>query len=208
MIAVLKTLIYLISSSLFLPVLLILSGLSLWMLVYLGRFLRALLERRKVAVTRAKTGGDLPDQIVAQKIDGLFPGSVARVIRALAGFDTHRDHIRIVSLLQDEEHRMWKSLDSLKMIIRLGPGLGLIGTLIPMGTGLAALGQGDLNQLSQDLVVAFTTTVVGMALGLIAYCLFTVQRRWVEADVKSMELAAELLTDKDSNHKDNGHAVS
>ena len=62
-----------------------------------------------------------------------------------------------------------------------------------MGTGLASLGQGDLTRLSGDLVIAFTTTVVGMALGLVSYCLFTVQRRWVEEDVKNMELAAEVL---------------
>ncbi len=201
MTAILKTLIYMISSSLFLPVLLLLSALSLWMLVYLGRFLRSSLERRKVRAKQARAGSPLPDQIVDRQFDELFPGSVVRAVHELENLDSRRHHVRIVSLLQDEEHRMWKSLDPLKMIIRVGPGLGLIGTLIPMGTGLASLGQGDLNQLSQDLVVAFTTTVVGMALGLIAYCLFTVQRRWVEADVKALELCAELLTQKEDGRE-------
>ena len=101
--------------------------------------------------------------------------------------------IRILNLLRDHEHQLWKSLDNLKMLIRIGPGLGLIGTLSPMGTGLASLGQGDLTRLSGDLVIAFTTTVVGMALGLVSYCFFTVQGRWAEEDIKNMELAAELL---------------
>jgi len=47
--------------------------------------------------------------------------------------------------------------------------------------------------LSQSLVVAFTTTVVGMALGLLAYFYFTIQRRWVEQDIKNVQLAAQLL---------------
>ncbi len=201
MTALLKTLIYMISSSLFLPVLLLLSCLSLWMLVYLGRFLRSGLERRQIRAGQAQTAVPLPDQVLARQFDGLFPARVAKAVHALEALDSRHHHVRIVSLLQEEEHQMWKSLDPLKMIIRVGPGLGLIGTLIPMGTGLASLGQGDLNQLSQDLVVAFTTTVVGMALGLIAYCLFTVQRRWVETDVKSLELCAELLTQKAGDHE-------
>ena len=63
-----------------------------------------------------------------------------------------------------------------------------------MGTGLASLGSGDMARLSSDLVIAFTTTVVGLAIGITAYCIYTVKRRWVEEDIKNMELATELLT--------------
>ena len=79
------------------------------------------------------------------------------------------------------------------MIIRIGPSLGLIGTLIPMGAGLAALGQGDMTKLSSDLVITFTTTVVGLAVGIIAYFFYTIKRRWVEEDVKNIELATKVL---------------
>jgi biopolymer transport protein ExbB/TolQ len=105
-----------------------------------------------------------------------------RFIRQLSRVKTgsHPD-IAALNLLRETEHGMWKSLDHLKLLIRIGPGLGLIGTLIPMGTGLAALSQGDLARLSGDLVAAFTTTVVGMALGLISYLFFTIQRRWRES---------------------------
>ncbi len=82
------------------------------------------------------------------------------------------------------------------MVIRIGPGLGLIGTLIPMGTGLAALGQGDMTKLSSDLVIAFTTTVVGLAVGIVAYFFYTVKRRWVEEDIKNIELATEIIANK------------
>ena len=77
--------------------------------------------------------------------------------------------------------------------MRTGPSLGLLGTLIPMGTGLASLGQGDLTKLSSDLVIAFTTTVVGMAVGTLAFCFYTIRRRWLEEDIKNMEMATELL---------------
>jgi len=69
-----------------------------------------------------------------------------------------------------------------------------------MGTGLASLGQGDLTRFTGDLVIAFTTTVVGLALGIVSYFFFTVQRRWVEEDVKNMELAAETLAGDEVTH--------
>jgi len=62
-----------------------------------------------------------------------------------------------------------------------------------MGTGLAALGEGDLTRLSSDLVIAFTTTVVGLALGITAFFFHTIRRRWVEHDVRSMEFVTEVL---------------
>jgi len=50
-----------------------------------------------------------------------------------------------------------------------------------------------LSQLSSDLVIAFTTTVVGLAVGITAFFFYTVKRRWVEEDLKNMELAMEVL---------------
>jgi len=85
-------------------------------------------------------------------------------------------------------------MDRLWLLVRVAPALGLLGTLIPMGTGLAALGQGDMTQLSADLVVAFTTTVAGLAVGTAAIVMYTIRRRWMEEDIKNMELATELLT--------------
>lgn len=195
--AFLKTFIYLSASSLFVPVLLILSCLLVWMLVYSGGFFRRWIERLRLK----SDPQSLPELILSGQAGEYLTAPVDRVVEVLA--ETNQDPVRVINLLRDTEHAMWKSLDMLKMMIRIGPGLGLIGTLIPMGTGLASLGQGDLGQLSQDLVVAFTTTVVGMALGLLAYFYFTVQRRWVEQDIKNMELAAELLAGRET-----GHAVS
>lgn len=52
---------------------------------------------------------------------------------------------------------------------QLGPILGLLGTLIPLGLGLAALGSGDIVTLAEALTVAFDTTVTGLVIGALAY---------------------------------------
>ena len=77
--------------------------------------------------------------------------------------------VAVENLLQDTTLKLWKSMDRLRILVRAAPSLGLIGTLIPMGTGLAALGQGDMTKLTTDLVIAFTTTVVGLAIGTAAF---------------------------------------
>lgn len=102
----------------------------------------------------------------------------------------------IENLLQERISALWRSSDSLRMLIRVGPGIGLIGTLIPMSTGLAALSQGDMSKLSSELVLAFTTTVVGLSIGTSAYFLYRKKRRWIEEDVRRMEFLTEILVEE------------
>jgi len=96
------------------------------------------------------------------------------------------------NLLAREELRAGKMLDKTDLIAKWGPILGLMGTLIPLGPGLAALGQGDINTLAQAMVVAFDTTVVGVAAGGIAYLVSKVRRRWYEEHLSSVETLLEL----------------
>ena len=55
-----------------------------------------------------------------------------------------------------------------------------MGTLIPLGPGLTALGNGNIDILATALTVAFDTTVVGLLIGLVAYSMGRVRRRWYE----------------------------
>ncbi|WP_239807485.1 MotA/TolQ/ExbB proton channel family protein [Croceicoccus hydrothermalis] len=55
------------------------------------------------------------------------------------------------------------------LFARVGPTLGLMGTLIPLGPGIAALGQGDFLTLSDAITTAFDTTVIGLVIGLLGY---------------------------------------
>ncbi len=194
-IPLLESFIYLAASSLHLPMALLLALLTVRMVVYSGSFAGMYLSR-----SRLPRSLDVIRGLKNREFSG-FPGSVRQFCRQLVELSEQADSLEhhelaVLNLLRETEHRWWKSLDHLKIAIRLGPGLGLIGTLIPMGTGLASLSSGDFTRLSSNLVVAFTTTVVGMALGLASYFFFTVQRRWVEEDVKNIELAAEIMVKK------------
>ncbi len=190
--ALLKAIIYLAASSLFYPVLLLLVAMTLWMLVYSGTFFGEWFERRRMDRFAPE---NFPDAFRTEQDRSRFP---RRTRAYLDSLDTllrqeRFSEVRVENLLQDAVLKIWKGMDMLRIFVRVAPGLGLIGTLIPMGTGLAALGQGDMTRLTGDLVIAFTTTVVGLAIGMLAFFFYTVQRRWAEEDIRNMEMATDLL---------------
>lgn len=190
--ALLQTFIYLVSSSLLYPVLLALSLLVLVIIVQAGGFFAEWLERARLTPCPSQ---DLPRLLQTGQAQGMISHRVNHYLQILTQIRSQPGNhgIAVENLLQSTTLELWKSMDRLRILVRTGPSLGLLGTLIPMGTGLASLGQGDMTKLSSDLIIAFTTTVVGMAAGTIAFCFYTLRRRWLEEDIKNMELATELL---------------
>ena len=84
-------------------------------------------------------------------------------------------------------------LDKYLIVTRAGPALGLIGTLVPMGSALAGLGQGDFSVMTSELVLAYTTTVVGLLTGTLSFLIYTVRRRYAENDIREMEFWTEKM---------------
>lgn len=99
---------------------------------------------------------------------------------------------RLERLLQVHELAAVKSLDRVRFVIKVGPSLGLMATLIPMGIALAALAQGDIPKMAGSMVTAFTATVVGLGAGTIAYLVALAREKWLRADLREMEFATEL----------------
>jgi len=75
-------------------------------------------------------------------------------------------------------------------LTRIAPMLGLMGTLIPLGPGLSALGEGDLSILTTAMSVAFDTTVLGLLVGIIGFVIGRLRRRWYEQTLTAMERSA------------------
>jgi biopolymer transport protein ExbB/TolQ len=85
------------------------------------------------------------------------------------------------------------SLSGSRLLVKVGPSLGLLGTLIPMGTALAALATGNLDAMAGQMVVAFTTTIIGLACGTAAYVILTVRQHWVTEVVREQRFLAERV---------------
>jgi biopolymer transport protein ExbB/TolQ len=183
----LETCLYVISSALFYPVVAGLVLLIFWIVISFGGFLREYIERKQVgssAVSRYRR--TLESEILNLSTNPPIPP-------LLKGGEGGLSDIRLERLLQETELGLTKSLDKIRFAIRVGPALGLMGTLIPMGIALSALAQGDMPKMAGSMVTAFTTTVVGLACGVAAYLMSLVKEKWVRADMREMEYLTELL---------------
>ena len=135
---------------------------------------------------------------------GLIPGlplsvtSYAAALSFLLQENSVFSLVKVESLNQKKQLEMFKEVDRIRLIVRIGPSLGLMGTLIPMGTGLAGLTQGNMAQLSSSLILAFTTTVVGLALGITAHFFSVIKEQWVMDDLRQINLITEAMIKEDS----------
>lgn len=95
--------------------------------------------------------------------------------------------------LDDLQLHAEAALKKLHIGIRVGPMLGLAGTLIPLGPALKALAGGDLNTLANNLIVAFATPVVGIAIGGVSFFMHAVRQRWYTQDLSDIEFIVKHL---------------
>ena len=85
------------------------------------------------------------------------------------------------------------------MIARLGPMFGLLGTLIPLGPGILALGRGDTYTLSTSLLVAFDTTIAGLIVAAAAFVISAIRKKWYGEYMASLELVMECVLEAEND---------
>jgi len=100
---------------------------------------------------------------------------------------------RMAKCLADFDLRSLRRLERSRLLVRFGPALGLMGTLIPLSPALAGLASGDVNKLSENLRVAFSVTVVGLLIGAIAFTISLVRDRLYAQDLSDLEYVAATL---------------
>ncbi len=96
-------------------------------------------------------------------------------------------------LVIEREERLRHSLNPSRTLVKVGPSLGLLGTLIPMGTSLASLATGNLQAMAGQMVVAFTTTIIGLATGTIAFVVNVIRQNWVNESIREQRYVAERI---------------
>lgn len=88
-----------------------------------------------------------------------------------------------------------KRLDRVRLLVRAGPALGLMGTLIPLAPALAALGKGQPSVLADELQTAFAITVIGVLVGLLAFTVALLRERYFTGDLSDLEYLREIRGD-------------
>lgn len=99
-------------------------------------------------------------------------------------------------LITTEEANYEKILGLTELVARIGPMLGLMGTLIPLGPGILALGQGDTKTLSDSMLVAFDTTISGLFCAAVCFVISKIRRRWYEEYLVSVESLMDCILEE------------
>ena len=183
-----------ISNGLLVPVVVLLILFFLRSLLLIGNFFGQYLQIRKV------------DRLFMTKVEALTPATVGELraslpantksplLNCLAGMlDTTRDRAHRQLLLSDYEIAADKDLGTSKTLSKMGPMLGLMGTLIPMGPALVGLSTGDIGSMAYNMQVAFATTVVGLFSAAIGFITQQVKQRWYTRDLNRLEFVSEVL---------------
>ncbi len=197
-----------ISQSLTIPVLVILLIIVIISIITLGGLISEYTSRKKVPV------GTVRDLIYdinsAASVDALkgiiegaaIPKSQKKVLTEIASSSSLDNNTREAlarKLVEYEEEKIDKTLQKTDIITRVGPTLGLMGTLIPMGPGLAALGAGDVNTLAQSLTVAFNTTIVGIGSGALCYVIGKIRSSWYDRYLSDLDALSDAVLDYMNN---------
>lgn len=100
----------------------------------------------------------------------------------------------ISKALADFDFRSMKRLERTRLLVRAGPALGLMGTLIPLAPALSGLASGDVDTLTENLRVAFSVTVLGILIGSLAFGISLTRDRLYGQDLSDLEYVAGTLT--------------
>jgi biopolymer transport protein ExbB/TolQ len=107
------------------------------------------------------------------------PGADNLLNKALADFDL------------DSQKRLGRT----RMLVRFGPALGLMGTLIPLSPALTGLANGNTTTLTNNLRIAFSVTVVGLLIGAVAFAISLSRDRMYSQDLSDLQYLAAVVTD-------------
>jgi len=180
------------SYALLYPVILLLMAFVVWSLALAGEFISEYTRRYR----DVRGMEELCRKADASAlINGKQPFFVSAFMRDLAD-QIGRGYFNFDRLFGDCEIAMAKKLETTRLLATVGPMLGLMGTLIPLGPALMGLAEGNVEQLASNLVIAFATTVLGLFSGAVGFSLTMIRRRWYQQDINDIECILDAFLEK------------
>lgn len=185
-----------ISTGLLVPVVVLLIWFFLRALLLLGGFFGQYLAKRK-------TSAEIRKQMDALTLDNLatlperLPASKQAVVVAYINriVENRDSEARINRTLDQYEQYVDKDMSLPSTLLKMGPMLGLMGTLIPMGPALVGLSTGDIASMAYNMQVAFATTVVGLFSAAIGFVTKQTKTRWFKEDMANLDFIADLISE-------------
>lgn len=182
---------YAISTSLLYPVIVVLILLVVYSLMELGSFVVESAKRYRDFEVLKNLKSSSSSELI-QNLEKLRATRLLKMfVSDLKKMNPSKEDLE--KLLEEYELKIAKELEIPRILTRIGPMLGLMGTLIPLGPAMIALSQGNIQELATNLITAFATTVLGLLVGGLGYTIFTVRKRWYLEDLSDMEYVVKIL---------------
>ena len=168
-----EDLMYQLSSYFLPPVLIAIIILFIYSLFAFGDFTTQLLQRKK------------NQKYYKNQIDYLFIKK-NKLTNALPikGFDVF-NHATTLTHYNEDILSVFalKKLELVRIVTRIAPMLGLVATMIPMGPALKSLSDGNIQGISENLVVAFSAVIFGLIISSMTYWIAAVKKRWLADEI-------------------------
>lgn len=192
---------YTFSASLLYPVIIVLLAMVVYSLVLIGEFLSEYAKRRRDTENLELCCNLAQEHVnshelrkAAGSLRNIEQNLMVTAFAASAASHLEKNMVPAIEWLsQDYEIMMSKRLEQTRIVATIAPMLGLMGTLIPLGPALIGLSQGNIEQLANNLMIAFATTVVGLFAGTIGYVLTQVRKRWYWQDMADIDYILDTL---------------
>jgi biopolymer transport protein ExbB/TolQ len=156
------------STLLMAPIIVLICSLVVYAIYALGRFLSQYLVRKQNQLIYTR-------QITALKHEQVTTHN---------GYPIHNYFIQNPTASEDElEVVALKQLENLRIVTRIAPMLGLIATMIPMGPALQALADGNIQGISENLIIAFAAVIWGLVISSITFWPASVKKRWCAVEL-------------------------
>lgn len=191
---VISNILYWISTGLLVPVIVLLIFFFARAIVLIGVFFGQYLQYKRTASllyenVKNLTVGSIDDFIASLPAkSSSIAIEYAKLIVANKGNEAKTN-----LLLSEYEIEADKDIATSKVLTKMGPILGLMGTLIPMGPALVGLASGDIASMAYNMQVAFATTVVGLVVSAIGFVTQQVKERWAVKNITLLEYLAEIV---------------
>lgn len=183
-------LLFWVANSLLIPDILFLLALFARSLILLWSFYRTLKARRAFDRTYGARFEQLTLAEFREMDDhSLFTKYLRRIL------DPRGDAEYQICSLENEAD---KELSLSKMLAKMGPVLGLIGTLIAMSPALVGLSSGDISAMAYNMQVVFATTVVGLVISSVGLTTLQVKQRWFARDIYRLEYVTRLISQENA----------
>ena len=191
-----------VTSALQVPVVVLLMVLAVLMVLFLGMLAAEFFtERRYFKLSIPDLIDDLqqsnnPEQVIRES--GMLrrqKGALLELLNHPEATPMERESMA-VNIVAQEQAIFDNRVKVTDFISKVAPMLGLMGTLIPLGPGIIAIGAGDTQTLSDSLLVAFDTTVTGLVVAALALLVSTIRKAWYAKYNAAFEAACEIVLEK------------